>query len=394
MHPSNERQDMNTPDPDNTTASSSASHGQMVRQTVAPARLKESLELNRPPSVRNASIAGLQASIAVVLAAVALHYSPWPSMAGFGSLGAMAALFGRFATPAKRRWVVGTAGALLVSPVAILSLAAWSGASPVLLLVMLSLVAGALASVAHRTQVGAPGAVIFVFAASAAITPISSGGEWLERVLATTLGAVIAWIICALTDSMREQDVKLPPPPMPAGAPAGGGRQPALTPGYAPRQAARIVACAIVSSLLAHAMGWSHPAWAAIGVIAVLQGAHLPGTIHRAWQRTLGTIVGAGIAWAILVNEPSFWQILAAVAILQFITEVIIGFNYALGQIAITPMALLMTTLASHSEAADMVISRIYDTALGALVGIVFAMLLSTLDERLHLARHHSRKRS
>ncbi|MPN64911.1 hypothetical protein SDC9_212689 [bioreactor metagenome] len=120
---------------------------------------------------------------------------------------------------------------------------------------------------------------------------------------------------------------------------------------------------------------------------------HLPGTIHRAWQRTLGTIVGAFIAWAILATDPSFWQILAVVAVLQFITEIIIGYNYALGQMAITPMALLMTALAGHSGASDMAVSRIYDTALGAVVGIAFALVVSTLDERVYLARHHASSR-
>ena len=139
-------------------------------------------------------------------------------------------------------------------------------------------------------------------------------------------------------------------------------------------------------------MDWSHPAWASIGAIAILQGVHLPGTIHRAWQRTLGTIIGAFIAWVILSAHPSFWQILLVVAIFQFITEIIIGYNYALGQIAITPMALLMTALSGHAGATEMAVSRIYDTALGALVGIVFALVLSSLDERVHLARHHARK--
>ena len=376
-----------------------ASHSQMLRHTVAPARLFESLTLNRPPSVRNASIAGAQATIAVVLTATLLHLSPWHAMAGFGGLGALAALFGRFASPTKRRQMVSIAGVMLVVPVALLSLIAGTGLSPLAMLMVFSLIAGVQAAFAHRTQIGAPGAVIFVFAASAAITPIHSVEQWLERVLSTLLGAVIAVVVCTLTDSLRELNVKLPPPPsVPTSSAANSGTAAPslkpLTPGYAPRQSARIAACAAIASLGAYAMDWSHPAWASIGAIAILQGVHLPGTIHRAWQRTLGTIVGAGIAWLILSNDPSFWQILAAVAVMQFITEIIIGYNYALGQMAITPMALLMTALSSHAGAADMAVSRIYDTALGALVGIAFAMVLSSLDERIHLAQHHSAKAS
>ncbi len=64
------------------------------------------------------------------------------------------------------------------------------------------------------------------------------------------------------------------------------------SPGYAPRQALRVALCAALASGLAYAAGWPHPAWAAIGAVAVQQGARLPGTIHRAWQRTLGALVG------------------------------------------------------------------------------------------------------
>ncbi len=372
-----------------TAPSPSASHGQMLRHSLAPARLRESFALNKPPSVRNAAIAGGQSALAVVLAATALHASPWPELAGFGGLGALAALFGRFATPSARRRIVFTASLLLVLPIALLALLASTGIAPVPMLLLFSVVAGLLSSISHRTRIGAPGAVIFVFAASAAIAPMTSETQWLERTLATAFGALLAWLACALTDHLRDLDVPLAPPPAKPGKPATS----ALQSGYAPAQAIRITVCAAIAALIAYAMHWSHPAWASIGAVAILQGAHLHGTVHRAWQRTLGTILGAGIAWLILSNNPSFTEILIAVAILQFLTEIIIGFNYALGQVTITPMALLMTTLSSHSAATDMAVSRIYDTALGALVGIAFALLLSTMDERLHLARHHTRDR-
>ncbi len=366
-----------------------ASHAQMLRHTIAPARLRESFALARPPSVRNGALAGGQAALAVVLAAGALHYSPWPEMAGFAGLGGMAALFGRFGSPAQCRRIVFAAGCLLTAPVALLSLAAWFQLPMVVMLLLFSLMAGALASVAHRTQVGAPGAVIFVFAASAAITPIDSASLWWQRVLATALGALLAYVVCALTDPLRDQSVQ---PAAPVAQSTTASPLPPLTPGYAPSQSLRVALCAAIASLGAYALGWSHPAWAAIGAIAIMQGIHLPHTIHRAWQRTIGTIIGAGIAWAILSTHPDFWHILAVVAVLQFVTEVIIGYNYALGQMAITPMALLMTALSGHAGATEMAVSRIYDTALGALVGIALALLFSTLDERMHLARHHSGK--
>lgn len=367
-----------------------SSHGHALRQALASARLRESLSLQRPASLRNATIAGVQVALAVILVAGLLHVSPWAQVAGFGGLGALAALFGRFAPLARRRGVVLKAGALLVMPVALLSLLAWSGLGPVAMLLALSCMAGLLASLAHRMQMGAPGAVIFIFAASAAISPVDSALALAGRTGATVLGVAAAWLLCLLTDRLRDLEVA-PPAATPVQATAGARAPKPLTPGYAPVQSARVALCAALAALLAHAAGWGHPAWASIGAVAVLQGAHLPGTVHRGWQRTLGTVVGAGIAWAILSSEPSFWTLLLAVAVLQVLTEAVIGFNYALGQIFVTPMALLMTNMAHHGEAAEMALSRIFDTTLGAAVGIVLALVLSSLDERVYLARHHGR---
>jgi uncharacterized membrane protein YccC len=363
-----------------------SSHGHALRHLAAPARLRESLSIHRPPSLRNASIAGLQVALAVLLVAPLLHCSAWSHMAGFGGLGALAALFGRFEPLAQRRRTVLLAGGLLALPVALLSVLAWAGLPPVALLLTLAAMAGVLASLAHRTQMGPPGAVIFIFAASAALGPTHDLQTVAERTLATALGTAAAWLLCLVTDRWR--DLKIAPPMPPGVRPSTRAPVPPGS-GYAPLQAARVALCAALAALLAHAAGWAHPAWAAIGAVAVMQGAHLPGAVHRAWQRTLGTIAGAFIAWSILSASPSFWTLLLAVVVLQILTEVVIGFNYGFGQVFVTPMALLMTTLASHGEAAEMAIARIFDTALGAAVGIVLALALSSLDERLHLARHH-----
>ena len=104
-------------------------------------------------------------------------------------------------------------------------------------------------------------------------------------------------------------------------------------------------------------------------------------------------MVGAAIAWALLTASPSLWTLLLAVAVLQISTEMSMGVNYALGQVFVTPMALLMTALAMPGEATDMAISRIFDTALGAGVGTVLAWAFSTLDERVYLARHHRQQK-
>ena len=75
-------------------------------------------------------------------------------------------------------------------------------------------------------------------------------------------------------------------------------------------------------------------------------------------------------------------------------TELVICSNYVFAVICVTPMALLMTSLATPSASAGMPMARVLDTVLGALVGVAFALVFSTLDDRAHLAAHHAKARA
>ena len=63
------------------------------------------------------------------------------------------------------------------------------------------------------------------------------------------------------------------------------------------------------------------------------------------------------------------------------------------GFITVTPMALLMTSLAAPAASAGMPVGRVLDTILGAALGIVAAVVFSSVDDRVHLHAHRSRER-
>lgn len=356
----------------------------VARHLLSLAQWQESIAIAPLVSLRIASVAGLQSALAVLIAIVAVHFSPWPQLVGFPALGALAALFGRFAPPGRQRMrIVAICAALLTLAVALPSLAAFLGVPRVGLMLVLALVAGGSTIAVARWQLGGPGAVIIVFAAGAALSPVDTLNTVAMRTLATAAGGAVAWVACLLTDGLRAPglaDLRLPPvhvPPV----------------GHQWIAGARIAGVAGVAALIAHAAGWQHPAWAAIGATAVMQGGHLHVTMNRALQRMAGTVVGAFVVWAILAQHPSFWVVVAAIVLFQFLTEVVIGFNYALGQITVTPMALLMTSLASPAVSGDMPVERVLDTILGAALGIVFAVVFSSVDDRVHLHAHCSRGR-
>jgi hypothetical protein len=339
------------------------------------------MAIGAPPSLRIFAIAGFQSALAVLLAIVATHFSPWPQLVGYASLGALAALFGRFATVERRMRIVVICALLLALGVLLPSLASWAGALPWMMVLVLALVAGASTVAVSWWSLGGPGAVIIVFAAGAAYHPVGSGAEVLARVLATLAGGVVAVLTCLVTDRWRAAELetlRLPPAHVPPWS-------------HQWIAAARITACAALAAGMAFMLGWHHPAWAAIGAVSVMQGGHLHITMNRALQRMAGTIVGSFIVWAMLAQQPSFWTVVVAIVVFQFLTEVVIGYNYALGQITVTPMALLMTYLASPTVAASMPVERVLDTMLGAVLGIVFAVVFSSVDDRVHLHEHRSK---
>lgn len=349
-----------------------------ARYLLTPAQLEESLAMAAPPSVRNAVVAGLQATLAVVAALACFHYSPWPQLVGFGALGALASLFGRYASRARRRRMVFLSAFLLVAATFVTSVAAHAGASPTMMVLVLALVAGASTVAVSSWSLGGPGAVIIVFAAGAALGGAGSWEAVFAHAAATAAGGALAWIVCVLTDRLRHEEPATgafpsdPPRPMRHRLIAAG----------------RIAVGAAVAALVAHAAGWQHPSWAAIGATAVMQGGHLHITMSRALQRMAGTVAGACLVGAILAQSPSFWVVVGLIAVFQFVTEIIIGYNYALGHITVTPMALLMTHLAAPAMAGNMALERVFDTIVGAAAGIVLAVLFSSLDDRAYLARH------
>ena len=341
------------------------------------------MTLAHQPGLRNSVLAGVQAGVATAIALPLVLLSPWSHLVGFASLGALVALFGRFAPQLDRNRVLFLCAVCQVFAVCSMSAIAWVGAPVFLQLAALALFCGAFLFVVVNWGFGPPGALIFVFAAAASMGADLTFVQVMERTVATAAVAGLAWAICALTEVLRRNDPEL----FPVAA--------MLLPiRHLLAMSARATVGAAIAVFASHALGAHHPAWAAMGALAVLQGNQLHVNMNRALQRTVGTLVGAVLAWVLLVQAPSAAVIIGALVALQILTELVIGANYALGQVLVTPMALLMTPLAApHSEGAAMAPERVLDTLLGAAVGICIAVLLSSVDDRRTLAKTQEKAR-
>lgn len=356
---------------------------QATRHLLHTHRVEESLQLGSQPSLRNATLAGLQAALTLAICVPLFALSPWSHLVGFAALGALVALFGRFAPPRRRAGIVLQCAFWQVFAVFSMSAAAWLNWPHVAKLTLLALSCGFYLIVSFRGKFGAPGPLIFIFAVGAAMADSLTLLEVMERTLATAIAALFAWLVCVVSEAWRHTPSAERPFPT----------EPDLPPGRLLFMAARVAVAALIVVFICYALDLQFPAWAAMGAVAVMQGAHLHISMHRALQRMAGTLVGAGLAWVLLIQDPSVWTILVVLVLLQFFTEVVIGINYAFAQVLVTPMALLMTHLAAPvSMGAAMAPERVVDTLLGAVVGMAIAVLLSNIEDRRTLARHHKKR--
>lgn len=354
-----------------------ASRRAAARHLLHSDQFRDSLALSALPSLRNSALAGLQAGLAAAIALPLFLLSPWAHLIGFAALGALVALFGRFAPAQSRTRIVFQAGIWQAVAVLVMSGAAWLGFAEAALLVLLSILSGVFLFVSVTGRFGAPGPLIFVFAAGASMSPVTGADQVIARGVATAVVAALGWAICALSEAWRH--VPGSDRPLPA--------EPSLSLRVRLTAAGRSMVGAGGAVFLSHGFGADHPAWAAMGALAVMQGAHLHISMNRALQRMAGTVLGAVLAWMLLAQHPSVWIVIAVLVLLQIATEIVIGINYAFGQILVTPMALLMTHMAAQSGGGtDIVLERVLDTVLGAAVGIAVSILLSTIDDRRRLA--------
>lgn len=355
-----------------------------ARHLFSAPQLRETVALAPQHGLWISTLAGAQAALTTLIALPLVLLSPWSHLVGFAALGALPALFGRFAPPARRGGIVLLCALSQIFAVLVMSLTVWAGVAIVGQILMLAILAGFFYFLGAVGRFGPPGALIFIFAASASMADVRMLDQLFERAAATGSIGLFAVLICVATEWLRRR----------AGA---SGEMTIDTVG--PRRdivaaAARIAVGSGAAAFAAHALGAAHPGWAAMGAMAVMQGAHLHIRMNRAIQRTVGTIVGACLVWILLSFTPAPAAIIAILVLLTVATEVIIGFNYALGQMLVTPMALLMTYLAAPGlSGTTLAIERVADTVLGAVIGMIMAIILSTLDDRRHLRRHHVRRR-
>lgn len=139
------------------------------------------------------------------------------------------------------------------------------------------------------------------------------------------------------------------------------------------------VACAGALALL---IGFGHSYWAMVAATVPLVGASASHRYTRGMQRMLGTFGGLVLAWIAFTLPLGRWQVIFVIIACQFFVELLVTRNYALSQLFVTPLALLMSEVAHPVVPWTLIQDRGVETIIGTVVGMVLVAIVHNIRER------------
>ncbi|WP_029149546.1 FUSC family protein [Microbacterium indicum] len=139
----------------------------------------------------------------------------------------------------------------------------------------------------------------------------------------------------------------------------------------------------LAAALISFALGADRPFWAITTVAVILQPT-LQLTWRKAPARAVGALLGVG-AFALLAPLARTDVLVTAllIVVLGAAVEAFIVRNYVVGQLLVTPMALLISELGSSAPVAELTLERLVDTVVGVVVALAVSFLIRNRHVRL-----------
>lgn len=288
----------------------------------------------------------------------------------YASFGAFAALYGRADAPRTRVRMQATAGAVLVAAMLVGTAVSALTLPALASVVVVAVIAALVTLFAYRAQWHPPGALFTVFAAGATASFPATGTTFLTVLLVG--GASVAWsllVTCVFVLVRRGSWAR----PRRARPPIGS---------VAWEMTATVGTAALLAGVIGVLLVGTHWYWAMVGAVAAVGGAHVTARLIRGVQRLVGTLLGVLIAAGLLALHLPPWLVIVVAVLLQAGAELFVGRNYGIAMLFITPLALLMVSLASPVAPEMLLRDRVIETLIGVAVGTVVAIVSAGLRRR------------
>lgn len=324
----------------------------------------------------NAHLVAMRAALSIAIPLLTLWLVDRLDLSLYVAFGAFTSLYGRTHTHLPRLRMQASAAVWLVCCVTLGAVVATSPDREWLVIPVVAVVA-ALGSVLSDGLSWHPPGPIFAVFGVAAVASVPAGAERIPLALALSAGSAALAVLIGVAGFAHPRARQLP-----ESAPSISFRA-VLRKRETHLVATRFTLAVVIAGSIPTLSGWGHPYWAMVGAVAAVSGPSPQHRLERGAHRILGTSLGVLIAAAIFAFEPSALISILIVVILQGGAELLVGRNYGLASLCITPLALVMVRVAHPVPASVLVWDRFLETLLGAAVGILMTLWVIHRQRRL-----------
>ena len=310
------------------------------------------------------------ASVLVPLLALwAIDHQEWSIYAAFG---AFTSLYGRNHIRLSRTRMQVTLAVLLTAATTAGVVAGLSAHRAWLAVPATALVAvgGSLVSDAQDWHPPGPLFLVFAFAACASLP--SEPGDVLAAVLVAGASAGFSVLVGGVGGWWRHARAGTAGSGSAASAQAGSGPvvRRASYGEVARRHALRNGLAVAIAGAIATVAGIGHPYWAMVSAVVPLASRDLGRQVTRGLHRVIGTGLGLALAALLFALDPRGLLLILVIVLLQVGAELLVGRNYALALVAVTPLALLMVHVVAPTPAGTLLWDRGVETVIGVVIGL------------------------
>ena len=323
----------------------------------------------------------LRAGVSVVVPLLVLWAIDRQAWSIYAAFGAFTSLYGRNHVHLSRARMQSTLAVLLTGATAAGVAVGLSPHRAWLAVPATALVAvgGSLVSDAQDWHPPGPLFLVFAFAACASLP--GGPGDVLVAVVVAGGSAAFSVLVGAAGSWWR----RLGGDSGPVGADAGPRRTSYAE--VARRHALRNGLAVAIAGSLATAAGIGHPYWAMVSAVVPLAAREPSRQVTRGLHRLVGTGIGLGLTALLFAVDPRGLVLIVVIMLLQVGAELLVGRNYALALVAVTPLALLMVHLVAPIPAGTLLWDRGVETLIGVVIGLAVGYLTRRPDRESVPAR-------
>ena len=309
----------------------------------------------------------IRATISTLVPLTVLLLIGRPEWAPWAAFGAFTALYGRNRVHLSRLTMQLTAAGVLVSMVGLGSLVAALPEPTWAMIVSGAALAGLVSIVSDAEDWHPPGPLfaLFAFSGSASLPDGDLADAGSATLVALASAAFAVLVGSTGTALRRARGLPTPVGELTRDWTLRAGRRVQL------RRVARYAIGVLLAGAIAVLLGIGHPYWAMVSALVPVSTATFASGVVRGTHRILGTTLGVVVAAGLLALQPSALWVVVLIVVFTFGAELLVGRNYGIAMVCITPLALLAVHLASPTPVEELLVDRLVESIVGALVGVV-----------------------